>query len=219
MRFISSLRKFGFKRVAQTILSIVEDYIYDFKYQIDTFEKNKVTGEDPDKIEADFYFRYQPTRFRHFRKLMQQIHFPLNTVFVDVGSGKGKVLLMASEYGFKEIVGIEKSVELCQIAEKNIHNYQKKKGVQQPIQIIETDILLYKFKGNEQVFYLFNPFNNEVMKTFIEMLEISIQKNPRKVWLIFNNFKNSDLFHDSDVFHEALCYVYAGTHFTVFLHK
>ncbi len=219
MRLIASIRKFGFIRVIQTILSIAEDYFYDKKYGIDTFEKNKVTGVNPDKIHEDACFRYQPTRFRHFRKLMQQIELPAEALFVDIGSGKGKVLLMAYECGFKKIRGIEISAHLCQIAKKNITSYGKKKNIKLPLEIVESDIMLYPFDDNEQIFYLFNPFDNIIMQQFIGLIKASIQRNPRKIWLIFNNFKNHAVFQGDGFFQKELHYKYAGTHFTLFVHQ
>jgi len=39
-----------------------------------------------------------------------------NFTFIDFGSGKGRVLLLAARYPFKEVVGIEFSKELNDIA-------------------------------------------------------------------------------------------------------
>ncbi len=219
MRLITSIRKFGFIRVIQTIFSITEDYFYDRKYGLDTFEKNKVTGVDPDKLHEEAYFRYQPTRFRHFRKLMQQIKLPAEAVFVDIGSGKGKVLLMACETGFRKIRGIELSGYLCQIAKENIASYERKKNIKLPVKIIESDIIHYQFDDDEQIFYLFNPFNDVIMQRFVDLIKASIQRNPRKIWLIFNNFKNHTVFHEDGFFQKVLYYIYGGTHFTLFIHK
>ncbi len=43
--------------------------------------------------------------------------------FIDLGSGKGRVLLMASEYPFQKIIGVEFMPELHRAAQKNIAGY------------------------------------------------------------------------------------------------
>jgi SAM-dependent methyltransferase len=54
---------------------------------------------------------------------------PEEFCFVDIGCGKGRALIIASQYHFKEIIGVEYSASLSRLAEKNlkrcgIHNYR-----------------------------------------------------------------------------------------------
>ncbi|MCA9217507.1 MAG: hypothetical protein KDB27_30775 [Planctomycetales bacterium] len=51
--------------------------------------------------------KYKATRARYFRKLMKRVHLPRDGVFVDVGCGKGRILLLAVEHGLNRVVGIE----------------------------------------------------------------------------------------------------------------
>ncbi len=46
-------------------------------------------------------------------------------VFVDFGFGKGTALLLATEFPFKRIIGVEFSPELHRIAEENIKRFPK----------------------------------------------------------------------------------------------
>ena len=45
-------------------------------------------------------------------------------VFVDLGSGKGRTLLLASEYPFRRIVGVELSPKLHRIAKTNVEKFR-----------------------------------------------------------------------------------------------
>jgi trans-aconitate methyltransferase len=69
--------------------------------------------------------KYKATRARYFRKLMKRVHLPRDGVFVDVGCGKGRILLLAVEHGLNRVVGIEISPTLCKIAEKNIAGFSE----------------------------------------------------------------------------------------------
>ena len=70
---------------------------------------------------------YFPTRARHIKKILKTQIFPSKSVFVNIGSGKGRNLLIASQFNFKRVVGIEFSKEFCEIAKKNVDIFSLKK--------------------------------------------------------------------------------------------
>ena len=71
-----------------------------------------------------FHSPYQPTEPELFREMMGALPIELERfTFVDIGSGKGRTLLMASEFPFKRIVGVELMEELHRAAEENLRAY------------------------------------------------------------------------------------------------
>jgi SAM-dependent methyltransferase len=42
--------------------------------------------------------------------------------FVDIGCGKGRALILASQYHFRNLLGVEYSAHLCQAAEENVRH-------------------------------------------------------------------------------------------------
>ncbi|MHA1372574.1 MAG: hypothetical protein ACTSRA_22995, partial [Promethearchaeota archaeon] len=129
--------------------------------------------------------RYEATKARHFRKLMKELKFPANSVFVDVGSGMGRAMLLASYFNFKRIVGIEISSYLCEIAKSNLKTYRYSKCRHANFEIFNLNILEYTFKGDENVFFLFNPFKDEIVDKFLKLIKDSLKKFPRKIWIIY----------------------------------
>jgi len=160
--------------------------------------------------------RYQPTRLRHFRNLMKKLNLPEDSVFVDMGSGKGRVLLMAAQFNFKQVRGIEISGDLCAISRNNVLKFEKRVKRSLPVEIIESDVVQYSVKDNENVFYLFKPFDSYIMRKVLENIKSSLLRNPRKVWLIFNNFQYHELFDGEQLFQRTLVYAYGGTEFIVY---
>jgi len=67
---------------------------------------------------------YQPTKARPFQDLLRRLDLPAGGTFVDVGSGKGRVLLLAARHPFKRVVGIEFSPSLCEQARRNIEIFR-----------------------------------------------------------------------------------------------
>ena len=128
MRLLASFRRSlfekGLKITLQKIFSVIEDIYFDKKYGIDTSKIVEVEELGIYDESTRHSSPYQPTRVRHFHQLMKTLEFPIASVFVDFGSGKGRILLLASEYNFKRVVGVEISRQLCEMARRNVGLYE-----------------------------------------------------------------------------------------------
>lgn len=186
-RIVTSVGRKGLKSTQQNVLTILEDYYFDLRFGLNTtrwvnLDHLKINSENKHRGRA-----YQPTRLRPFKKLMDRLDFPKDSIFVDFGAGKGRVLLAAGRYGFRKIVGVEFSPELCQEARKNLDLFKQKTDLNIEVEIIEADAAYYQIADGENIFFMFNPFDNGVMSKLLENVQMSLQKNPRKIWLIYNN--------------------------------
>jgi SAM-dependent methyltransferase len=91
----------------QSALSFVEDYVFEKRCNLDTRTEvaiNDLGISEEDKQNAD---KYKPTRARNFRKIIAKVDLTSDGVFVDARCGKGRILLLAAEYGFDQVVGLE----------------------------------------------------------------------------------------------------------------
>lgn len=113
-----------------------------------------------------------------FRKLSPE------TSIIDLGCGKGRVMVVAAHYGFKRLIGIDFAKELCEEAGLNM---ERTKGVFNDIEwkITYGNVLDYPIQANDAVFFMFNPFAEETVKKFLDKLEISRNQNPRKIWFLY----------------------------------
>ncbi len=72
--------------------------------------------------------QYQPSEPVLFHEILNSMPVAVDGfTFVDLGSGKGRTLLMASEYPFRRIIGVEILVELNKIAQQNIVRYRSER--------------------------------------------------------------------------------------------
>ena len=114
-----------------------------------------------------------------------------NFTFVDLGSGKGRVLLMAAPYGFKKIIGVEFIPEWHRVAQENIRKYAEISAQEnQPATAIEIesfcmDALDFHFPDGPLVVYLFNPFPEPVLAAVLDRLRQSLLQNPRPAFLAY----------------------------------
>jgi tRNA A58 N-methylase Trm61 len=135
---------------------------------------------------------------------------------MSVLSHKGRLLLIASEYGFKRVIGVEFSHDLCEQARKNLLLFRKKVELDVDIEIIESDVVNYEIKDDENVF-LFSPFDEIVMAAVLENINISLEKKLRRVWLIYNSPVHRDIIERNFV--KLKDYVYGGAEFIVYMNN
>ena len=117
-----------------------------------------------------------------------------NTTFIDIGCGKGKVLLvwlkyfiLSNLYKFK-VIGIDFNPDLIKICMKNLQNFNYA-----DCKIITDDITkleITKYLTQNNILYLYNPFDEVILQNFINI----ISKSKKKIWIIYNNPVNGRLF-------------------------
>lgn len=130
---------------------------------------------------------YQPTDPDEFRDLMAKVMIDFaDFVFVDLGSGKGRALLMASEYPFREIIGVEIQAELNAIAEQNIERFHPEHQKCTNIRTICGDARDYEFPAEPLLLYLFNPFPEYVFERVLSNLKRSLEEHPRPAFVVYN---------------------------------
>jgi SAM-dependent methyltransferase len=209
--------KKGLVGLTDFAISFLSDYWFDYRYATSThgwIPSDQLNSNCENRQHA---VRYQPTKGRPFGKLMRQLRFPEVTVFVDIGSGKGKVLLMASRHGFKKLIGIEFDTDLCKIARENIAIFRTKTGVCINAEVVEADIVEYKITDDENVFYLYNPFDDFILGRFLDNVEASLRSKPRKIWLIYHIPKHADVIQKHNIFTRSQEYLIGGTEFIVYM--
>jgi predicted RNA methylase len=131
---------------------------------------------------------YQPTVEEEFATIMR--HFAsldLSTfTFIDLGSGKGRALLLAAQYPFDRIVGVEVQPELHEIALRNIDTVAGRELRCSRIESVCADAREYEFPPENILIYLFNPFPDYVLREVLRRLVISARQMPRAVYVVYN---------------------------------
>lgn len=184
-RTFDKIKREGLGKTSRAMFSHLYDLYFDRKYKIDTSSWSP--REDflkENKIPDDFG-HYQPNYVYLIKKVLKRLNLPKNQNFIDLGSGKGRVLLIAAQYGFEVVRGVEFSKPLCEIAQRNVVIFKTKVLKLSPIQIDHMDARDYIFSENDSVIFMYNPFNGYVFETVIKNLKASIERYPRTVTLIY----------------------------------
>lgn len=133
-----------------------------------------------------FGVRYQSLSPRSFNNILARLDLRHDEyIFVDMGSGKGRALLLASMYPFKQIIGVEFSPELQRVAVANIAKFRSEHQRCRDIRSVCMDATAFKIPPDPAVYYFYNPFEARVMEAVLENIERSLQRCSRMVWLVF----------------------------------
>ncbi len=107
--------------------------------------------------------------------------------FLDLGSGKGRALLVASRFPFRRIVGIELSSQLSSIATNNIAKFSAAWQQCRNIEVHTGDATTVDYPAGPLVLYLYNPFLVPTLKRCLRNFTRSLADEPREVYLVYIN--------------------------------
>jgi predicted RNA methylase len=105
--------------------------------------------------------------------------------FVDFGSGKGRAILIASSFPFKNIVGVEYSPQLDKIAQKNLARFPHSKMRCTNIELVCSDAVTYPIPESSLVIFLNNPFGRKLVEQLVAKVSSSFHGCPRPMVVIY----------------------------------
>ena len=188
-RLLSELVEFGRDSTPQRQRQRYGDAEYDWEHRVNT--SSAAVGWR-DRLLGVFHSPYQPTESALYHEMIAALaeqagfDFPAFT-FVDLGSGKGRTLLMASDYPFRRIVGVELLPTLHHEAQENLGKYQNESQRCFALESICADATEFSFPTDPLVLFLFNPFPESGLRTVIANLGNSLREHPRKIYVIYHN--------------------------------
>ena len=186
------------------------DVDYDWDHHVNTTSaavgwRNRLLGL--------FHSPYQPTEPTLFREMLEALNLDFaQYTFIDLGSGKGRTLLMASEYPFQKVIGVELIPELNEQAQQNIREFQSTTRKCLNIESVCQDARTYEFPACPILLYLFNPLSESGLTQVIHNLEHSLQAHPRPAVILYHNplpihiLDASPQFHRVSVTHQYAIY-------------
>lgn len=87
--------------------------------------------------------------------------------FIDLGAGMGRALLLASEFPFRKVIGVELNPKLARIARRNVASWKARGLAVTPIRVICGDAVEFKIPTGPCVAFMFNPFGAPVMRRLL----------------------------------------------------
>ncbi|MEQ4721109.1 methyltransferase domain-containing protein [Nonomuraea sp. B19D2] len=161
----------------------VGQLLYERRYGVRTAERVDLADIGLDGEDRVYY---AALNWRALRKALPTSEVGERDVFVDFGSGMGRVIVQASQYPFKRVIGVELSEELTDIAKENVRNMRVRRKCGE-IELIASDVLDYDIPDDVTVAFFNNPFRGKIFSEVIDRLVASVDRAPRPVRMIYGN--------------------------------
>jgi len=155
---------------------------FDWRHNVQTR-----ADQSEDLRDWSYSFPYLPIRPPTARRVVRSLPIGKYSdyTFVDIGSGKGRMLLLASEFPFRRIMGVEMRQDLHEQALDNLRRFRNPKVQCSQIECHLADATDFVFPDGKLVVYLFNPFSSEVMSKVLMRLDKSVEQDPREIVLVY----------------------------------
>jgi SAM-dependent methyltransferase len=186
---LSKLKEFARDSMRSRLRQRYGDTDYDWDHRVNT--TSAAVGWH-DRLLGVLHSPYQPTEPTLFHEMIEGLKQRTNLdlsrfAFLDLGSGKGRTLLMASDYPFQKIIGVELLPSLHQIAQENLQRYKSESQKCFVLESVCADGTTFPLPSAPLVIYLFNPFPESGLRQFVAHLEHSLQERPRTVYVLYHN--------------------------------
>ncbi len=180
-RLASLVRGVGLVQTCSTILSVVDDkYLrtFDRRYRVKTSDFILLSDTKFDPARLRDATQYGPVNGWAFRKLLKHLGLPRRWHFADLGCGLGRACVLAAEYGFEKVTGVELAPEFCAIARENIANCRPLAGKTASVEILQLDALDFCDQTDADIFFMFRPFSGEFLQRILQKLVQRARQKP-----------------------------------------
>jgi SAM-dependent methyltransferase len=177
------------REICAKFMEFKEAILFDIINRINTaprVEKKNLHQQDVYFESNNCYVASQTSQIKLvLNKLIKIDPDVLNFNFYDLGSGKGKVLILAHRIGFKKIFGVEISKELHELCKLNL----KKLKINDIVLINKNALDLNMLKDNS-VFYFYNSFEKKILDIVLNNIYNSLRDNNKTGYIICNDLKS-----------------------------
>jgi len=175
---------------------------FDQKYGAETGGYRDIRSLDVITLPAARYAgRYEPSSAGLVHSQIEKLQIDLERfTFIDFGSGKGRALLIAAGFPFKEVVGVEFSRELHEIAKRNIARIPPEYSRARALRAIHGDAATFELPKSDLVCYFYNPFGPPVITAVADRLAAHHQDYGYRIIIIYVDPRHRDAFQQTQKF-------------------
>jgi SAM-dependent methyltransferase len=136
------------------------------------------------------YFGVAPSVFHEMIALWRRSK-PAGTIdqftFVDIGAGMGRAVLLASEFPFRSVIGVELNPRLARIARKNVAHWKAAGLARAPVRVVCRDAVEFKIPPGPCVAFMFNPFGGPIMRRLLKTWSQTLARREDQLDILYVN--------------------------------
>jgi SAM-dependent methyltransferase len=137
---------------------------------------------------------YSPSSYGNIRRIMRALDIrPGRDVFIDFGSGKGRVIVMAARHPFERVIGVDSSAALNAEAQRNIERARPRLACQQ-VDVVTADAAAYQVPDAATMIYFASPFNGGTLDAVLDNARTSLMRMPRRLSVVSHGYDAANPF-------------------------
>jgi hypothetical protein len=117
--------------------------------------------------------------------------------FIDLGCGKGRPLVVASEFPFRRISGIELAPRLADVARGNARVILARYPERTPIEVEVGDATHVSPPAPLVVYFMYHPFSRPLVSTMVANIERQIEGPLQHAFFVYYNPVHGDVLDQS----------------------
>jgi SAM-dependent methyltransferase len=160
------------------------------------------TGRRSDRHATAYYaiapsvFRGMIVRWRRCRPLAPIDEY----TFIDLGAGLGRAMLLAAEFPFRAVLGVEFNPTLARIGVRNLAAWRALGRARAPMRIFCRDAAEFELPPGPCVAFLFNPFGGAVLRRILRSWDSSLARRPEKLDILYVNNEQEHVLRQQHAF-------------------
>lgn len=199
MQFINYLQYFFYLaqnwniRIATHIIS--REIKGEKKYGIHTTGADELDKLQEKGIDIEHATIYMPASYDLLEYAFSNIPMKSFRHFIDIGCGKGRIMCVAAHYGATKVTGIDFSKDFCDAAKLNLAK-TKLLLPKLDYKVFHNDAFYFEIPDDADCIFMFNPFDEIIMSGVLENIEMSLERAPRKITIVYANPLQKHLFFE-----------------------
>lgn len=160
--------------------------VVDRRYGVETADTTSRAELGYDRSQRERKY-YAPSQWRALPVAIPRRSVGPDDVFVDLGSGKGRVVLQAARhYPFRRVIGVECSPELTARAADNLVAWRGRLRCRD-VELVTEDATLWDPPADLTVAYLHNPFSGDVFAAAVHRLVRLVERTGSPLRIVYVN--------------------------------
>lgn len=223
-RFAALLKSTGARQTVAAGVSVLEDrylHAFDRAFNVHTGGVIELTTTSVDPSKLANANVYAPVNAWALRKLLRKLALPKSYRFADLGCGLGRPVILAADYGFSKVTGVDFAPELCAKARENVAASRLTPQQKSAIEIVRGDVIDYLADTGDDVYFMFRPFSLDFFRVVVAKIAERAARQSRPVTVIYSERINlpesfNKVFTENSNYRSALSFVSLGQTFDVY---
>ena len=178
MRVAVSKRIFMIASLSMRSLEMAEQRVFDRLHGVSTRKSAFANSSGEDNL------GYEGCQWLPVRRVLKDLGPGPSDVFVDLGSGKGKALLIAGRLPYQRVIGVEIDKELSHYSKRNVQQARNRLRAQK-VNGVTANVLEWSIPDETSVIFMFNPFIGQTFHMVLNRIFASYDRNPRALHIVY----------------------------------